>query len=145
MSPKILVRLVHEPIQLADWSDKLDDVDTGAHAWFAGVTRRNTTTAEGDTRVTKTLLYEAHESMALRQLQELAEQAQRAHQLAGVIIVHRLGEVPLGQASVIVGCSSAHRADAFAALPWIMNHLKTDVPIWKRETYDDRSTEWIHR
>ncbi|WP_182867290.1 molybdenum cofactor biosynthesis protein MoaE [Rhodopirellula sp. JC639] len=140
----ILIRLVQSPIELSDWSSTIDDPDTGAHAWFAGVTRRKTTTEGGRVRITKTLHYQAHESMALGQLQQLAEQAMRTYSLAAVVIVHRLGEVPLGQASVLVGCSSAHRRDAFSALPWIMDRLKADVPIWKRETFADDSTEWIH-
>ncbi|QEF97236.1 Molybdopterin synthase catalytic subunit [Stieleria maiorica] len=138
------IRLVQTPIELSDWSSKIDDPDTGAHAWFAGVTRRKTTTKAGRVRITQTLHYQAHESMALVQLQQLAEEAKRTYSLAAVVIVHRLGEVPLGQASVLVGCSSAHRRDAFAALPWIMDRLKADVPIWKRETFADDSTEWIH-
>ena len=140
----ILVRLVDQPIDAAKWCDRLHDIDTGAHAWFAGVTRRKTKTDDGEIRITRTLHYEAHESMALAQLQSLAEQALHEHSLSGVVIVHRLGEVPLGEASVLVGCSSAHRADTFAALPWIMDRLKADVPIWKKETYEDESTEWVH-
>lgn len=140
----IQVRLVHSVIDLSQWSDALHDIDTGAHAWFAGVTRRTTATETGAVRTTATLHYEAHEPMALGQLQKLAEQALDRYSLRGVVIVHRLGEVPLGEASVLVGCSSAHRKDSFAALPWIMDKLKADVPIWKRETYQDESTEWIH-
>lgn len=140
----IKINLVHTPIHLAEWSQQLENVDTGAHAWFAGVTRRKTTTASGTVRITKTLHYEAHESMATDQLQQLAAEAMRLYSLAAVVIVHRLGEVPLGQASVLVGCSSPHRVNVFAALPWIMDQLKADVPIWKRETFEDESTEWIH-
>ncbi len=128
----IHISLTNEPLQFDDWADRLTDVDTGAHGWFAGVTRRKTKTAEGEVRITKTLHYEAHQTMAQAQLQQLAEQAEQRFDLAAVVIVHRLGEVPLGQASVIVGCSSAHRKDCFAALPWIMDRLKEDVPIWKR-------------
>lgn len=140
----VIVRLVDAPIEISQWSGTLDDVDTGAQAWFAGVTRQKTKTDSGLVRMTKTLYYEAHEPMAVKQLQQLAEDAKRDHSLAKVVIIHRLGEVPLGQASVLVGCSSAHRKDAFAALPWIMDKLKADVPIWKRETFEDESTEWIH-
>jgi molybdopterin synthase catalytic subunit len=140
----IRVELIHTPIEIADWSDALQDLDTGAHAWFAGVTRRKTKTASGATRLTRTLHYEAHQTMAVMQLRRLADQVKEMHSLAAVVIVHRLGEVPLGQASVLVGCSSAHRSDAFAALPWIMDQLKADVPIWKRETFEDESSEWIH-
>ena len=138
------VQLVATKIDLSAWSSRLDDVDTGAHAWFAGVTRRKTTTDSGQIRITRTLYYEAHQSMAETQLRQLAETAAAMHALANVVIVHRLGEVPLGEISVLVGCSSAHRADCFAALPAIMDKLKADVPIWKRETFEDESTQWIH-
>ena len=140
----IEVTLVQEPIAIEQWADKLVDADTGAHGWFLGVTRRTTATESGALRVTRTLHYEAHRSMALTELRRLAEHAAQLHRLRGVVIVHRLGEVPLGEASVLVGCSSPHRADVFAALPWIMDRLKQDVPIWKQETYDDNRTEWIH-
>ncbi|MCO8124303.1 molybdenum cofactor biosynthesis protein MoaE [Stieleria sp. TO1_6] len=140
----IQIELVDSPIHLADWESSLHDVDTGAHAWFAGVTRRTTADGSGGVQITQTLHYEAHRPMAIDQLQQLAQQARRQHSLTGVVIVHRLGEVSLGQASVLVGCSSPHRIDVFAALPWIMDRLKADVPIWKRETFADDSTQWVH-
>lgn len=138
------VQLVDTVIDLSQWEAQLENVDSGAHAWFAGVTRRKTKAADGQIRITATLHYEAHQTMALKELQQLADQAQKQFDLLKVIIVHRLGEVPLGEASVLVGCCSAHRKDAFQALPWIMDRLKEDVPIWKRETYEDEQTEWIH-
>lgn len=140
----LTVRLVNTAIEVSQWSAALNNIDTGAHAWFAGVTRRKTTTATGLVRITKTLHYQAHESMAIQQLNELAEQAMEKYSLVGVVIIHRLGEVPLGQASVLVGCSSAHRVDVFQALPWMMDRLKSDVPIWKQETFDDESRQWVH-
>lgn len=140
----IKISLVQEPIAIDQWCELLADVDTGAQGWFSGVTRRKTKTASGDWQITQTLHYEAHRTMAEAELQRLAESAHDEFDLRGVVIVHRLGEVPLGQASVLIGCSSAHRKNVFAALPWIMDRLKLDVPIWKRETYQDDSTEWIH-
>ena len=138
------VQLVESPIELSQWEKSLQDVDSGAHVWFAGVTRRKTKASDGQIRITATLHYEAHPTMAVKELQQLADQAKDKFGLLKVVIVHRLGEVPLGQASVLVGCCSAHRKDAFLALPWIMDRLKEDVPIWKRETYEDQQTEWIH-
>ncbi len=82
--------------------------------------------------------------MAIRELEKLAAQAIHKFSLTKLVIVHRLGEVPVGQASVVVGCSSPHRPATFAALPWIMDVLKRDVPIWKRELYTDGTTEWVH-
>ncbi len=82
--------------------------------------------------------------MATRELEKLAAAAIKKFSLFQVVIVHRIGEVPVGEASVVVGCSSGHRPETFEALAWIMNTLKKEVPIWKREQYVDGSTEWVH-
>ena len=136
---QIWIELVDQPIDLERLRDKVADPDVGAVGWFEGVTRRTT-----DGRVTQTLAYEAHRPMAFRELERLAVLAVEKFNLHRCVIVHRLGEVPIGQASVVVGCCSAHRPATFAALPWIMDVLKKDVPIWKQEHYSDGKTEWVH-
>ncbi|QDT07223.1 Molybdopterin synthase catalytic subunit [Rubripirellula lacrimiformis] len=133
------IELVDGPIDIAALTTRLGDPDVGAHGWFIGVTRRTT-----DQRITETLCYEAHREMAVSELQRLAEQAAEKFSLRQVIIVHRLGPVPVGQASIVVGCCSPHRVETFAALPWMMDVLKQDVPIWKQETYVDGSQQWVH-
>jgi molybdopterin synthase catalytic subunit len=137
------IQLVDQAIDIDSVRSKIDDVDVGAHGWFYGVTRR-TTKNDSEQQVTQRLSYEAHRPMAQRELEALAERAAESFDLAHVVIVHRLGDVPIGQASVVVGCSSAHRKAVFAALSWIMETLKRDVPIWKRETYADGSRQWVH-
>jgi molybdopterin synthase catalytic subunit len=137
--PRIFTQIVDRPIDQSGLEEKISNPDAGALGWFVGVTRRTT----GD-RVTSFLSYQAHLPMAQRQLQQLAEQAAERFSLLGVVIVHRLGEVPIGQASVLVGCSSGHRKETFEALQWIMDTLKRDVPIWKQERYQDGSKEWVH-
>ncbi|MDB4639348.1 molybdenum cofactor biosynthesis protein MoaE [bacterium] len=133
------IELVDEPIQLEALRDRVDHPDAGAQGWFVGVTRRTT----GDL-ITKTLHYEAHQSMAKCELMKLAQDAVKEFSLLRLVIVHRLGEVPIAQASVVIGCSSPHRPQTFAALEWIMNRLKKEVPIWKREVYSDGKEEWVH-
>jgi len=137
------VELVDGPIELESFRPLLDDPDVGAQAWFLGVTRRRTAAVSG-VRETFELSYEAHRPMAHRELRRLAAAAADRFDLHGVVIVHRLGDVPVGEASVAVGCSSPHRLAAFEALPWIMDRLKETVPIWKRERYADGTTEWVH-
>ena len=136
---QIYVKLVDSAIEVESLRNRVDDPDSGAHGWFLGVTRRTT----GD-RVTDTLFYEAHPRMAQSEMQKLAEEALQRFSLLHLVLVHRLGEVPVGEASVVVGCSSAHRVDTFAAMAWVMDTLKRDVPIWKRELYSDGTTEWVH-
>ena len=82
--------------------------------------------------------------MALRELEKLADTALREFKLCRLVIVHRLGEVPIGEASIVVGCSSGHRPETFQALAWVMDTLKREIPIWKREIYADGTTEWVH-
>lgn len=137
--PRPLIELVHTPIELESLQHQLDDPDVGAHAWFLGVTRRLT-----EDRITTSLAYEAHEPMAIGQLQQLAQQAIERFGLRHLVIVHRLGDVPVGEASVAIGCSSPHRIDCLSALPWIMDLLKREIPIWKRESFADGTTEWVH-
>jgi molybdopterin synthase catalytic subunit len=63
--------------------------------------------------------------------------------LTRAALVHRTGPVPLTEASVIVGVSSPHRDDAFEACRWLIDTLKTEVPIWKKERYADGRSEWV--
>lgn len=146
----VTVKLVNDRIEISAYQDLIADPDTGAQGWFLGVTRRTTKIESqnkdmgAETKVTESLFYEAHEEMAIKVLSDLAEEAKTNFSLSKVVIIHRLGKVPIGEASVIIGCSSAHRVACFDALPWIMNHLKADVPIWKQETYVDGQTEWQH-
>ena len=139
VSEKPHIELVDGPIQVEALRDRIDHPDAGAQGWFVGVTRRTT----GDL-ITETLHYEAHHSMANRELLKLARDAVKKFSLLRLVIVHRLGEVPIAEASVVIGCSSSHRPETFAALEWIMNQLKQDVPIWKREFYSDGTEEWVH-
>ncbi len=135
----LYVEFVDLPIDINRLMPMVGDPDVGAIGWFFGVTRRTTRD-----RVTTTLSYDAHRTMAQRELRELAVAAMKRFNLTKIVVVHRLGVVPIGDASVVVGCSSPHRRDTFDALPWMMDELKRQVPIWKRENYADGTEEWIH-
>jgi molybdopterin synthase catalytic subunit len=93
---------------------------------FDGIVRNNT---RG--RRTLFLVYEAYEEMALRQMQALAEEAVAVHGVRQVAMVHRLGRLEVGETSVLIAVSSAHRAQAFEACRWLIDTLKKTVPIWK--------------
>jgi molybdopterin synthase catalytic subunit len=86
--------------------------------------------------------YEAHVEMAQHQIQQLADNAQKRFGLAKVVIHHRIGFVPAGEASVVVRVESARRGAAFEANQWIMDELKKTVPIWKHPVFkkNDNST-----
>ena len=115
----------------------LAESEGGGIAIFVGATRRIT----GE-RETVKLSYESHETMARKEMQRLADEAGTKWRLLRVAVLHRVGEVPVSQASVIIGVASAHRAPAFEASRWLIDELKVSVPIWKQEHFSDGSTEW---
>jgi molybdopterin synthase catalytic subunit len=82
--------------------------------------------------------------MAERKLAELESEAKNRWPILDCAIVHRLGRVEVGEASVAVAVSSAHRQAAFEAGQWLIDTLKQVVPIWKCEHWADGTTEWVH-
>jgi molybdopterin synthase catalytic subunit len=89
------------------------------------------------------LAYEAFVPMAEAELARIREQAMARFGLLRCLVHHRLGPVPLLEAAVLVAVASPHRAEAFAAAAWIMDRIKAQVPIWKREQYRDGEQSWV--
>jgi len=80
--------------------------------------------------------------MALKEMRRVADDAQQRWPLLGIAIVHRLGHLTVGEISVAIAVSSAHRKDAFEAGRFAIDSLKQTVPIWKKEVWDTGS-EWV--
>ena len=126
--------LLHE----RDVAEYLRHPRAGAISVFAGTTRQFT-----GGRETERLEYECYEEMALAEMRRIVRNARSRWPLHRVCILHRLGEVPVTESSVIVGVSSTHRKDSFPACRYLIDTLKGQVPIWKREYYTDGTTEWV--
>jgi len=121
-----------EEINTQQVLDQIKHPEDGAAVVFEGVVRNNT---RG--RDTLYLDYEAYESMALKQMESLAEQALADFKIRDVALVHRLGRLGVGETSVLIVVASAHRAAAFDACRWLIDTLKRTVPIWKKEHFED--------
>ncbi len=134
-----MFELTHEPIDCSRVLGQVHSPRAGAIVLFVGTTREFT-----ESRQTVSLCYEAYADMARGKLQELEDEAQRRWQLTKVSVVHRLGDVPVGETSVAIAVSAPHRAAAFAAGQWLIDTIKQVVPIWKRETWSDGTSEWVH-
>jgi molybdopterin synthase catalytic subunit len=134
-----MVELTREPIDTGALLAKASRPAAGAVVLFLGTTREMT-----DGRRTVSLDYEAYDEMAEKKLAELETEARRRWPLVECFIVHRLGPVPLAEASVAIVVSTPHRAEAFAAGQWLIDSLKRDVPIWKQEHWADGTSEWVH-
>ena len=131
--------LVRRPVDGPRLLEHVADQDAGANILFLGTTRRTTGSA-----LTEGLDYEAHEPMAAAALERLKVEAIERFALTSCAIEHRLGWVPAGEASIAVALSSPHRREAFAAVEWIMERIKAEVPIWKCEAGENGSREWVH-
>lgn len=124
--------IVRERIDAESLVEGIKQPEDGAAVVFEGIVRNNT---RG--RRTLYLDYEAYEEMALKQMEELAEQALSQFKVRDVAIVHRLGRLEIGETSVLMVVASAHRGAAFDACRWLIDTLKRTVPIWKKEYFDD--------
>lgn len=134
-----MASLTHEPIDLQATYDLVATPTAGAIVTFSGVTRELT---KG--RRTESLDYEAYAEMALAKLNELEQTAKERWPIEKCVLIHRLGHLEIGAASVVVAVASPHREAAFLAAKWLIDTLKEEVPIWKRENWSDGSTEWVH-
>ncbi|TNF08615.1 MAG: molybdenum cofactor biosynthesis protein MoaE [Gammaproteobacteria bacterium] len=114
-----------------------DDTGVGGIALFTGLVRD----ISGNPLVHMHL--EHYPGMTEASLQQTAEQAAARWSLLDIRIVHRIGELAPGDQIVLVGVSSAHRADAFSACEFIMDVLKTTAPFWKKEIHRDGSGHWV--
>lgn len=126
--------IVRESIRIVEVKAQLEHPEDGAVIIFDGVVRNNT---RG--RSTLYLDYEAYESMAISEMERLAQAALERFSVRGVRLIHRLGRLEIGETSVLIGVASAHRGLAFDACRWLIDTLKKTVPIWKKEHFEDGS------
>jgi molybdopterin synthase catalytic subunit/molybdopterin converting factor small subunit len=128
-----------EPLDLAAVVAEVADPDAGAIATFVGITRR---TSRG--RTVTHLEYDAYPEMAEAEMSKIANTVVAAHDVRHVAIAHRTGHVPVGEASVIIAVSAAHRGAALEACREAIDTLKQTVPVWKKEVFEG-GEEWIGR
>jgi MoaE-MoaD fusion protein len=130
-------RLVEGQLSLDAAVDEVRGDGAGAIATFTGTVRNRS--RDRDVRY---LEYEAYEGMAEDVMAGLAKRLQQQHHLTGIAIHHRIGRVEIGEASVVIATSAAHRGEALAACKEAIDELKTSVPLWKKEVYEG-GEEWI--
>lgn len=131
------VALTYEPINTVDLSEKVAAPSCGGEVSFVGAVRDHT----GDKQVTH-LFYESYELMALKELNKIVDAAFEKWDIQGCAVHHRLGELKIGEIAVAIVVTATHRAACFEACRFIIETLKKDVPIWKKE-YFEGGEEWI--
>jgi molybdopterin synthase catalytic subunit len=130
--------LTSEPIDIAALATELHDPAAGAEVTFDGRVRNR-----NDGHVVERLEYQAYPALALKIGRRILDEEARKHNVLAAVAIHRTGLLEIGESAVWVGVASAHRAAAFDATRAIMERLKYELPVWKREHYADGSTDWV--
>lgn len=130
----VFVHIQEDPIDPKLGDDFVRHPAAGAVNLFIGTTRNH---HEGETVLD--LYYDCYVEMAVKELKKIATEVLEKFDLEKAWIVHRIGQVPIQEASIVVAVSAAHRKQVFEATAEIMNRIKEDVPIWKKESFEDKT------
>jgi molybdopterin synthase catalytic subunit len=138
VSEPVLVRLSTEPLSVQDALSFIADPGAGGSCLFIGTVRDRS-----DAGDVTGLHYESWDDLATERLGEIAAEMLDRWPLRRVAILHRTGDLAVGEASVVVACSASHRAEAFEACRHGIERLKEDVPIWKKEGLVSGEAQWV--
>jgi len=131
--------LTNEAIESETLKERLKDDRAGALLIFEGVVRNHN---EG--KKVSALSYEACESLAQTEAERIFAEARQRFEIVNCIVVHRVGDLQVGDAAVFVGVSTAHRDQAYSASRFLIDEIKKRLPIWKKEHYTDASSAWVN-
>ncbi|KAK9877310.1 hypothetical protein WA026_017702 [Henosepilachna vigintioctopunctata] len=132
------LKFTREKLSVEAVTDLVISPSCGAVSVFIGTTRDYF-----ENKNVLSLEYEAYEKMALKVLTNLSNEIRNQWKsVENIAIYHRLGTVPVKEASVIIAVSSPHRVEAMKATEWCIEQLKKSVPIWKKEIYKENLSEW---
>jgi len=134
----IFARVASEVIDPAEVLARVGSDRDGATLLFLGVVRDH-----ADDRPVSGMRYDAYEEMAGEVLSKIAAEAAERLGTDRVAVVHRFGELAIGEVSVAIAVSSPHREEAYAASRYVIEQLKERLPVWKKEHYVDGVSEWV--
>lgn len=125
-----------EPSKLRDY---LNNPSAGAFVIFEGIVRNHN---EG--KEVLQLEYEAYEKMCEKEAEKIFKEAKNLYKIFEIVCIHRVGLLEIGDIAVWLGVNSAHRGDSFKACEYIINQIKTRLPIWKKEYYTSGDSGWVN-
>jgi molybdopterin synthase catalytic subunit len=137
-----MVQLTNEPIDAGNLHQELlkGSESFGGVALFEGRVRNH---SHG--KPVTALFYECYQPMALKVMEEVRREALSKWKEIKIMAVHRYGAIPLGEAAVWIGVAAPHRDEAFQACRFMIDEIKSRVPIWKKEEYADGTHVWVHQ
>ena len=134
----IIVEITPSPIDPSEATGLVTPA-AGALVTFVGTVRDKT-----DDREVSSLSYEAYSSMASDVLRRIGEEAIDKWDIGKVALIHRVGDLQVGEISVLVAVAAPHRGEAFSACSYCIDTLKTEAPIWKKEIFTDGESHWVN-
>jgi molybdopterin synthase catalytic subunit len=138
----IVVAVSETSLDIADAIAGASGPDIGGVGMFVGTVRGSSSVETNAGKPVVALDYDSHPSLAEQRLREIAFEATTKWDVRKVVAIHRTGHCELGEPTVVVACGAPHRGDALEACRWIIDTIKSTVPIWKREAYAD-GTSWV--
>ena len=131
-----MIRITNNHLDLPEIMLELQDNSAGALSIFIGNVRNR-----GRSGNVSEIYYETYSEMAEQKMREIENEAQTKWEIKKLVAFHRIGNIKVGEASIIIGISSEHRHEAFEACKYVINNVKTRVPIWKKEISKE-SQKW---
>lgn len=131
-----MISITNNHLSLQEAMCELEDNSAGALSIFIGSVRNR-----GRFGNVSEIYYEAYSEMAKEKMKEIENEAQAKWEIKKLVVIHRIGNLKVGETSIIIGVSSEHRHEAFEACKYIINNVKTRVPIWKKEISEE-SQKW---
>jgi molybdopterin synthase catalytic subunit len=138
MPDRLWIRVTSKPIGADEAAAFVADPTSGGSCLFLGTVRNHSAVG-----AVTSLTYEAWEEMAAKRLEEIGGEMLEKWPVRKVALLHRTGDLGIGETSVVVACSAPHRAEAFDACRYGIERLKEDVPIWKKEHLAEGESHWV--
>ena len=131
-----MISITTNHLSLQEIMHQLEDNSAGAISIFIGNVRN-----QGRSGNVSEIYYEAYNKMAEEKMNEIENEAQRKWAIKKLVAIHRIGNIRVGETSIMIGVCSEHRKDAFEACKYVIDNVKTRVPIWKKEISKE-SEKW---
>lgn len=132
-----MIKISDQPIDIQVCIDAAQSERSGAINVFIGTVRNHNNAKE-----VVRLEFETYDVMAVKKMEELANQARERWDIEKIVMIHRKGVLKIGDVAVVIAVSTPHRVASFEACQWLIDTLKTVVPIWKKEIYES-GEEWL--
>ena len=132
-----MISITNNQLTLQEVMLELEDNSAGALSIFMGNVRNL-----GRSGNVSEIYYESYSKMAEQKMNEIENEAQTKWEIKKLVVFHRIGNIKVGETSIIIGVSSEHRQEAFEACKFVIDSVKTRVPIWKKEI-SEKSQKWV--